>query len=351
MPPRGSGSAAGTTLGSGNASELDRGAKDSGGPDRGRARPSAGPPAPRAASPHPLPRSRHPPLPSCSEAPPPSAPSSASTTQGSSTAGGTMEATSLPGSRSGSRYRPGPLPAGRTRAPLRRDPADGGSRKLRSCRSLCHAPDPPGGDGRRKRGGGGSSSRAAPAPARGGEAAGADLGEGAGSSGAEACAKRGNIWLWQGREAGGGWSRSCSNFTWGAGSSKACCRGGLLQHSRGTPGNGSAEEETWVKQTWRRRGLTFWPASVSAALHLVDTVIKCEKSKTDRDYAELWKLEALIKYLLPPSSHLSFHLIYFLGKHKICCGLASYTNCFSLAIYMSLSLIFISSSLHWVFLL
>lgn len=231
-------------------------------------------------------------------------------------------------------------------APLRRDPADGGSRKLRSCRSLCHAPDPPGGDGRRKRGGGGSSSRAAPAPARGGEAAGADLGEGAGSSGAEACAKRGNIWLWQGREAGGGWSRSCSNFTWGARSSKACSRGGLLQHSRGTPGNGSAEEETWVKQTCRRRGLTFWPASVSAALRLVDT-----KSKTDRDYAELWKLEALIKYLLPPSSHLSFHLIYFLGKHKICCGLASYTNCFSLAIYMSLSLTFISSSLSWVFLL
>lgn len=48
---------------------------------------------------------------------------------------------------------------------------------------LCHAPDPPGGDGRRKRGGGGSSSRAAPAPARGGRAAGAGLGDEAGRAG------------------------------------------------------------------------------------------------------------------------------------------------------------------------
>lgn len=73
-------------------------------------------------------------------------------------------------------------------APLRKEPAESGSRKLRGCWSLCHAPDPPGGDGRRKRGGGGSSSRAAPAPApaRGGEAAGPEPGEGAGSAGAEA---------------------------------------------------------------------------------------------------------------------------------------------------------------------
>lgn len=64
-------------------------------------------------------------LPSCLEPPPPCTPSSGSTTQGSSTAGGTMEATSPPGSRYGNRHRPRALPTGRLSgsAPLCTDPA------------------------------------------------------------------------------------------------------------------------------------------------------------------------------------------------------------------------------------
>lgn len=62
------------------------------------------------------------------------------------------------------------------------DPTEDSSRKLRGCWNLCHAPDPPGGDGRRKReaGGGGSSSRERRRSGRGRVA----LGEG--SSGASA---------------------------------------------------------------------------------------------------------------------------------------------------------------------
>lgn len=88
-----------------------------------------------------------PPLPSCAEAPPPPGQSSASTAQGSSTAGGTMEA-------------------------AREPTPTGGSRKLRSCRSLCHAPDPPGGDGRRKR----EAAAPPPGPPRPPQEAGKQLG-------------------------------------------------------------------------------------------------------------------------------------------------------------------------------
>lgn len=88
-----------------------------------------------------------PPLPSCAEAPPPPGPSSASTAQGSSTAGGTMEA-------------------------AREPTPTGGSAKLRSCRSLCHAPDPPGADGRRKR----EAAAPPPGPPRPPQEAGKQLG-------------------------------------------------------------------------------------------------------------------------------------------------------------------------------
>lgn len=235
-----------------------------------------------------------PPLPFCSEARPPSATSSASTAQGSSTTGGTMEATSPPGSRSGSRYRPGDG-AGR-----RRDPADGGSRNLRGCRSLCHAPDPPGGDGRRKRGGGGSSSRAAPAPARGGEAAGAGLGEGAGSSGAEACAKRGNMYLpFAGTQSWWGLIPELQQLHLGCGVQQAWLPGATAAGH----GNGAAEEETGVKETWAcvgGGGLTFWPASVRTRLHLADTVIKCEKKQNKSIMRGSGNWQPLLSLFFPP---------------------------------------------------
>lgn len=113
-------------------------------------------------------------LPSCREASPPPAPSSASSIQSSSTAGGCMEPNARPDSSPG---------AGIDRRSCVRDrPEEDSSRKLRGCWNLCHAPDPPGGDGRRKReaGGGGSSSRERRRSGRGRVA----LGEG--SSGASA---------------------------------------------------------------------------------------------------------------------------------------------------------------------
>lgn len=123
-------------------------------------------------------------------------------------------------------------------APLRKEPAESGSRKLRGCWSLCHAPDPPGGDGRRKRGGGGSSSRAAPAPApaRGGEAAGPEPGEGAGSAGAEAWSKSKGTSAFC-RRWGRGGSCGYSNFTWAAGPAKSCC-------GRGAQGAGGRSSST-----------------------------------------------------------------------------------------------------------
>lgn len=114
MPTSSSDSAVGTGPRSGNASELDWRTKSSKSTNCRGAPPLARPPAPHEIGP--LPSVPEQSLPSCLEALPPSTPSSASTTQGSSTAGGTMEATSPLGSRSGSRHRPGTLPAGRPRA-------------------------------------------------------------------------------------------------------------------------------------------------------------------------------------------------------------------------------------------
>lgn len=114
MPLRSSDNAVRIGPGSGNASELPWEAMGGSGTTSKAAPPPTRPPAPRATRSEP--QAPPTPLPSCLEPLPPCTPSSGSTTQGSSTAGGTMEATSPPESHSGNRYRLRALPTGRLRA-------------------------------------------------------------------------------------------------------------------------------------------------------------------------------------------------------------------------------------------
>lgn len=132
-----------------------------------------------------------------------------------------MEATSPPGFRSGSRHRPAPLPVGRTRAPLR----SAGTRRTAALESsgaagacATHQTRPAGTGG-----GSGEAAAPPPGPARRPQEAGRRPGPGGEREqealGPELVQSQGTSGV---RGVG---SRSCSNFTWRAGSSKACCGG------------------------------------------------------------------------------------------------------------------------------